>query len=142
MTIALTEKKEVYVVMAVDRTSRCIVGQMVVEERSQAHLQALVDGLPPATRYCTDGFTNYAELVWPLDSQHILSKAKEETYTIEGVNADLRTYLKRLARKSRCFSRCMEALRRAIRLFTWHYNRRQQMINSHNIYKGKLSLVF
>ena len=63
-----------------------------MSERSQDNLQRLVDELPEATRYCTDGLVNYAELVWPLGSQHIISQAKEETLTIEGVNAES-TYL-------------------------------------------------
>jgi insertion element IS1 protein InsB len=44
---------------------------------------------------------------------------------VEGVNADLRHYLARLRRKSRCFSRCIHALRRAVRLFVYAYNQRQ-----------------
>ena len=118
------------------------MGQVVLEERSQSALQALIDTLPLAQRYCTDGFTNYAELVWPLESQHIVSVLKEQTYTIESVNADLRTYLKRLARRCRCFSRCLVALSRALRLFVWHYNRRQRLINSNFNFKSKLCLAF
>lgn len=43
---------------------------------------------------------------------------KSETYRVERDNAELRHYLARLARLSRCFSRCIDALRRAIKLFT------------------------
>lgn len=135
-------KKEVYVVVAVARETRLIVGQAVLTHRSQEDLQKLVDELPVAERYCTDGFTNYAELVWPQDSQHVISQLKEETFTIEGLNADLRTYLGRLARRSRCFSRSLQALRRALRLFTWHYNRRQRLINANPKFKSHLCLVF
>ncbi len=52
-------------------------------------------------------------------------KDKSETYSVEGANADLRHYLARLRRKSRCFSRCEQALRNAIQLFVFAYNRRQ-----------------
>lgn len=52
---------------------------------------------------------------------------KKETYSVEAVNADLRHYLKRLARKSRCFSRRLDALSRNIRLFVYCYNQRQLM---------------
>ena len=128
--------------MAVARATRLIVGQAVLAERTQLEMQKLVDRLPLAERYCTDGFSNYAEMVWPQESQHVLSHLKEETYTIEGVNADLRTYLKRLARRSRCFSRSMVALSEALRLFVWHYNRRQRLINLNQRYKGQLCLVF
>lgn len=110
--------------------------------RTQAELQKLVDQLPQAERYCTDGFTNYAELVWPQESQHTVSQLKEETFTIEGLNADLRTYLGRLARRSRCFSRSIAALRKALRLFTYYYNRRQRLINANPKFKSQLCLVF
>ena len=128
--------------MAVARDTRLIVAQAVLPARTQAALQKLVDELPLAERYCTDGLTNYAELVWPLKSVHVISQLKEETYTIEGVNADLRTYLKRLARRCRCFSRSLSALGEALRLFVWHYNRRQRVINANYKYKSKLCLVF
>jgi hypothetical protein len=72
----------------------------------------------------------------------VLSYGKEQTYTIEGVNADLRTYLGRLKRRSRCFSRCIEALRRAMRLFVWHYNRRQRVYLANPILKGCLPLCY
>jgi hypothetical protein len=52
---------------------------------------------------------------------------KKETYSVEAVNSDLRHYLKRLARKSRCFSRRLEALRKNLRLFAYCYNQRQLM---------------
>ncbi|HEV2881151.1 MAG TPA: hypothetical protein VGX24_07730, partial [Pyrinomonadaceae bacterium] len=50
---------------------------------------------------------------------------KSETYSVEAVNADLRHYLARLGRRSRCFSRCIHALRRAVDLFVCCYNARQ-----------------
>lgn len=50
---------------------------------------------------------------------------KSQTYTVEGGNADLRHYLARLGRKSRCFSRCITALQRTIKLFVWAYNQGQ-----------------
>jgi hypothetical protein len=50
---------------------------------------------------------------------------KSETYRVEGDNTELRHYLARLARRSRCFSRCSHALRRAIKLFVYAWNRRQ-----------------
>ena len=56
---------------------------------------------------------------------HYAIRDKSETYSVEGGNADLRHYLARLARKSRCFSRCMEALRKAVQLFVYYWNERQ-----------------
>ena len=101
--------------MSVARESRLIVGAEVMEERSWERMQAYADELPFAERYCTDELAVYAELLWPpspqgTNSNYVISQGKDETYTIEGVNADLRTYLGRLKRKSRCFSRCIHAL--------------------------------
>ena len=50
---------------------------------------------------------------------------KSETYRVEGDNAEIRHYLARLVRRSRCFSRCIHALRRAIKLFVHVWNQRQ-----------------
>jgi hypothetical protein len=47
------------------------------------------------------------------------------TCDLEAVNAELRHYLARLARKSRCFSRCPYALECALRLFVFCFNSRQ-----------------
>jgi len=52
---------------------------------------------------------------------------KKETYSVEAVNANLRHYLKRLARKSRCFSRCLDSLRKNLCIFAYCYNQRQLM---------------
>src|SRR5215211_2366683 len=42
---------------------------------------------------------------------------KQQTYSVEAVNADLRHYLKRLARRSRCFTRRMQSLANNLQLF-------------------------
>jgi hypothetical protein len=46
-------------------------------------------------------------------------------YRAEGNNAELRHYIARLARQSRCFSRCLHALVRAVKLFVYLRNSRQ-----------------
>jgi len=105
-------------------------------------MQPFADALPTVGRYCTDGAAVYQEVIWPEDAWHTVSIAKEETYTIEGINADLRTYLGRLKRRSRCFSRSTERLTEAARLFVWHYNRRQRAINANPAYRNSLPLLF
>src|SRR4051812_20885418 len=104
-----------------------IVGEWVTPLFETAGMQTMADGLPEAGRYCTDGAEVYPGTgalwaAWPEGAWHVVSIAKEETYTIEGINADLRTYLGRLKRRSRCFSRRLEKLAEAVRLFVWHYN--------------------
>ena len=128
--------------LAVARESGLIVGQAVSPDRGLETLQAVADTLPAAQRYASDGHAAYSEVVWPEGGQHVLSVGKEETHTIESVNANLRTYLKRLARRHRCFSRSLEALRRAVRLFVYHYNQRQRLYLAHPSYRGSLPLLF
>ncbi len=48
-----------------------------------------------------------------------------QTYSVEAGDADLRHYLARLGRCSRCFSRRMRALLRAVDLFVRCCNARQ-----------------
>src|SRR5262249_19857513 len=114
------KNRRVYVVMAVARESGLIVGQAVMRERSWEAMRQPVEELPAATSYCTDQFSLYSDLECPKESSHIVSKGKTDTHTIESINANLRTYLGRLKRKSRCFSRCIGALQQAVRLFVWH----------------------
>ncbi len=97
----------------------------MVPERDEATLQAVVDAAPQATAYYSDGFPTYGTLVYGLTATYTALPNKSQTYTVEGGNADLRHYLARLGRKSRCFSRCIVALRRAVKLLVWCYNQRQ-----------------
>jgi insertion element IS1 protein InsB len=128
--------------MAVARDTELIVGQAVSQERDMETFQALADTLPAAQRSTSDGLAVYAELVWPEGGQHVLSVGKTETHTVESLNANLRTYLARLARSSRCFSRSLEVLRQTVRLFVYHYNQRQRLFLAHPAYRGRLPLLF
>ncbi len=92
--------------------------------RDEPTLQAVVDQAPQAQAYYSDGFVAYRDLVYGPATYTAMTN-KSQTYTVEGGNADLRHYLARLARKTRCFSRCIHALRRAIKLLVWAYNQRQ-----------------
>ncbi|HLL74041.1 MAG TPA: hypothetical protein VK421_01995 [Pyrinomonadaceae bacterium] len=86
-------------------------------------MQSVVDSAPHARSYFSDAFNTYRELRWW--GAHQATYDKSQTYSVEGTNADLCHYLARLARRSRCFSRCIHALRRAVDLFVRCYNARQ-----------------
>jgi hypothetical protein len=122
-------------VAAVARESGLIVGAQVLEELRWEDVQGFVDTLPPAHAYCTDQSTIYPDLLWPEGSTHLVSQAKELTHTIESLNANLRHYLKRLCRRTRAFSKCIQALRTAVRLFVWYYNRRQRIALARHLSK-------
>ena len=111
-------------ITAVERHTHCIVGWNVVYERSLDEMQDLLDPSPQASQYFSDGFSVYQTLIYD-PGQHQALTDHSQTYSVEGGNADLRHYLARLARRSRCFSRCIRALWRAIKLFVHCYNQRQ-----------------
>jgi insertion element IS1 protein InsB len=108
---------------AVDRATRCIVGMAVVWERTTDTLQTLLDTSVWAANYFSDAFNLYLSGIYA--GRHQAVADKSQTYSVEGDNAELRHYLARLARASRCFSRSIEALRVAIRLFVYAWNARQ-----------------
>jgi len=96
----------------------------VVEERTQQDIQNMVDDAPKAKWYYSDAFDAYDRL-WYHFGRYEVSEGKTDTYSVEADNAELRHYLARLARKSRCFSRCPHALECALRLFVYCFNSRQ-----------------
>lgn len=108
----------------VDRYSSCFVGWAMAGERSEDTLQQMVDQAPQAAFYFSDLFPLYRTLVYA-PGIHTPMPDKSETYRVEGVNAELRHYLARRRRRSRGFSRCIQALLRAIKLFVFAWNRRQ-----------------
>ena len=121
----------------VDRDSRCILSWDVVKERTSENMQACLERAPQAKQYYSDAFPVYDTLYY--GAPYELKNDKSETYSVEGVNADLRHYLKRLARKSRCFSRCPYALKCAIRIFVFCYNQRQLKKQRYPAYPAHLA---
>jgi hypothetical protein len=69
---------------------------------------------------------------------HLARRDKSQTYRVEGDNAEVRHYLARLVRRPRCFSRSLQALRRAIQLFVYAWNRRQLYKQMHPTYPAHL----
>ena len=106
----------------VSRKPRQIAGFDVAFDKSPARIQQIVDNAPPAEQYCTDGWNGYIDVIYP--GYHIRNtRDKSDTYTVEGVNADLRHYIPILARRSRCFARKLETLRAVVEVFVEAYNR-------------------
>ena len=121
---------------AVERSTLCIVGYAVVFSRSVEVMQTVVDEAPIADNYYSDGFDTYARLWYPGSYEAVLDKS--QTFSVEGNNAQLRHYLARLGRQSRCFNRCLHALRRAMDLFVFCWNRRQRQRRAHPKYPSHL----
>jgi IS1 family transposase len=118
----------------VDRTTHCFLSWQVATDRDQATIQSLVDAAPRATQYYSDAWSGYANVVY-FPGQHLSLPNKTQTYSVEAGNAELRHYLARLARASRCFSRSLDALRAALKLFVFAWNRRQLAKHQHPQYR-------
>jgi len=114
--------ENVYVIVMVSREPRRIVGFDVACDKSSQRLQRIVDSAPSAEYYCTDGWGAYSDVVYP--GKHVRNVSnKNDTFTVESVNADLRHYIPILARRSRCFGRRIETLRAVMDVFAEAYNR-------------------
>jgi IS1 family transposase len=96
----------------------------VVWERTQEVIQEMVDEAPKAKRSYSDAFDAYDRL-WYHGGVYEVSQGMSDTYSVEAGNAELRHYLARLGRRSRCFSRCPDALNAALKLFMYCLNHRQ-----------------
>ena len=118
-----TETREnVYIMTMVSREPREITGHMVSRDKTAGTIQQMVDAAPTAKQYCTDGYYGYLDVVFP--GKHIFNlHSKKDTFTVEGVNADLRHYIPTLARRSRCFPRKLENLQAVLAVFVQAYNR-------------------
>ena len=82
----------------------------------------MVEGADLAAQYYSDALAMYATLVY-YPGRHAVAPGKSQTYSVEADNAEVRHYLARLGRKSRCFSRSIDALRRAVKHFVHAWNR-------------------
>jgi hypothetical protein len=103
----------------------------------QGHAPKLVDDRSQAVWYFSDPLATYRELDYS-PGIHTPMPDKSETYRVECVNTELRHYLARLVRKSRYFSQCIQALRRAVTLFVFAWNRRQLHRQRYRAYPAHL----
>ncbi len=94
----------------------------------------MVNAAPSAHQYYSDAWAGYGGVVY-FPGQHEGLPHKTQTYSVEAGNAELRHYLARLARASRCFSRTLDALRAAVKLFILAWNRRQLARHQHPQYQ-------
>ena len=120
---ANTETREnVYIITMVRRQPRQIVGYDVDKDKTSERIQKIVDGGPEAEKYCTDGYSGYLDVVYP--GEHIRNvRNKKDTFTVEGINVDLRHFIPLLRRRSRCFARSLETLKAVMDVFVEAYNR-------------------
>jgi len=116
-----TETKEnVYIIALVSREPRQFLGLIASRDKSPETIEKLVLSSPPAKQYYSDGYQGYKYIDFP---GHFTQnfKTKENTFTVEGANMDLRTFVPTLQRKSRCFPRKIENLNAVLKLLAYAY---------------------
>ena len=114
-------KENMYVIAIASREPRQIVGIIAVPKRKPKIIEKLVRDSPHAKQYYSDGLLMYKDVTYPGNFKQNTA-SKDDTFTIESVNADLRTYIPTLARRSRCFPRKDENLNAVLILFAYAYN--------------------
>jgi len=108
------------VITFIDRESRRIAGHKVSESKDVETIQEIADTSPKAACYHSDGYSAYAETVYY--GNHYAHYDKSETYTVEGVNSDLRRYIPGFARRSKCFYRKIETVIAVMAVFVRAFN--------------------
>lgn len=106
----------VWIAYALDRNTRQVVS-FNTGRRSSEMLEPIITTLnnSSALRIYTDKFPGYRRLIAP--AIHTCSKI--ETNHIERHNLTLRTHLKRLTRKTICFSRNIAILTAILKIYFW-----------------------
>lgn len=115
-------RENTYVILLISTNPRQILGYYTGRNRTAEVMQRIVDGAQSAKAYATDGNFTYKDVIFP--GKHIQNdEDKSDTHDVESINADLRTYISGLRRRSRCFYRSLETLDAVISLFVEAYNK-------------------
>ena len=88
----------------VSRNPCQIVGFDVAYDKSPHRIQQMIDDAPSASKYCTDGYLGYIDVVYHPGKHARNAHDKSDTFTVEGVNADLRHYMPVLAAQQMFFA--------------------------------------
>ena len=108
--------KRCWVTYAINRNTKQVMN-FVVGNRSNSNLEKVVGAvlqLNPKRIY-TDKLTSYYGLI----PKHFHGNARFQTNRIERFNLNLRTHLKRLGRRTICYSKIELMLEAVLRLYFW-----------------------
>jgi IS1 family transposase len=110
------KENEYWVAYAIDRRTRSVV-DFAVGKRTKATLKELIDRLlhlnPKIIR--TDKLTLYEHLI----PKKLHRRGAAVINRIERKNLSIRTHLKRLSRRTICFSRSLQMLESCLRIYFW-----------------------
>ena len=125
--------------------SGLIVCPRVVWQRTIPAMQQWMDEIKARVQLTglvyTDGFEPYKHLDYG-KALHLVGKGKSQTYSVEGFHANMRHYLARMRRKTRCVTRSLSALRKAIDLFVFCHNTRKRKMLRENLTSRQVHFTY
>ncbi|KAF2518092.1 transposase, partial [Flavobacterium salilacus subsp. salilacus] len=115
-TFIQRKSKLIWIVYALERTSKNVIS-FCVGKRTNKTLHAVIKTLElsKAKKIYTDGLRNYKSLI-PIDLHAVKPFG---TNRIERKNLTLRIHLKRLNRRTICFSRSLLVLNAVLKIYFW-----------------------
>ena len=108
-------------------------------DKTRERIQNLIDHSTKARPYFSDAYSAYAEICY--EGTHTSLKNKSQTYTVEGVNSDLRHYIPALHRRSKCFFKSIETMKAVVGVFVHAFNRFAAAKHAHPHLKRAFSLT-
>ena len=91
-------KNRTYVITLVTRKPRQIVGFDVAYDKSEERIQKIVDSSIKVKHYYSDANPSYQDVSY--FGEHFYFRDKSHTFTVEGINSDIRKYIAALQRRS------------------------------------------
>ena len=116
-TFVGSKSNEVWITYSFDRKRKKVMG-FTVGARTKENLQKVTESvlLNEPRKVCTDGLNTYKSLI----PKQLHRVGLPNTRHIERFNLNLRTHLKRLSRKTICFSKSKEMLEACLKIYFWY----------------------
>lgn len=102
------------------RDPRQIVGFDIAHDKDESRIQKIADKAPKAKFYFSDANPSYRNVSY--FGLHSYFYDKSHTFTVEGVNSDIRKYIAALQRRSKCFFRSIATFKFVFNVFVYSYN--------------------
>jgi insertion element IS1 protein InsB len=127
MRTHIGNKKRLYwIAYALRRDTKEVIDFKVGRRNTKTLLKVVETAiLSGAKKICTDGHELYKSLV----PSAIHVKSKYNINHIERKNLSIRTHLKRLARRTICFSRSREMLEACLKIYFWYRGESLNLLN-------------
>jgi len=124
-TYVLCKRRQLWIAYAIEKQTRRVVDFSIGYRNNRTLLRVISTLiLADAKKIYTDGFKNYRFLI-PA-TKHKVSPFG--TNHIERMNLNLRTGLKRLQRKTICYSKSTKMLEACLKIWFWYLNSNPQVI--------------